>query len=1021
VALRDESSYTVLLAWFHNAGFDQGATLAQVFWLREGQRNPERFFVYAEAPLGIASHFSGFGADILELKRRLRRLAGVEVLDQFGDYATRFRHRFGIQPAQALDLFYQTVSMKSVGNLTDFVRNHMLERCDVDARIEGLCRAFDNLNRAHEAVLKAKAQIARLAPLVQDGERHAGLLADLAGLTACREALEAWFAGHRARLNEVLIGQLEAELAALRRRLQRLAQESAELAVKADSLKAGIEDQGGSRLRAIDQDLHRLEPERERRARARERYLNLSRALGLPAAEDEEAFHANRGRAETRLADLETRAAALTERRTDLLVALRQRKDQGTELEQELQSLHGRRSNLPRQSLEIRGQLARDLGIDEEALPFAGELLRVDEQELAWEGAIERLLHGFGLSLLVPEEHYAAVSRYVDRTRLAGRLVYFRTRAEATRPGVREVDPRALCRKLRIRPESPFYAWLEGWLAESFDHLCCQDLEEFRRQPRAITAQGQIKTGGRRHEKDDRHDLHDRSRYVLGWSNEDKIRALEARLDELSADIVRLAREAEDLGREVHSLGRQRDHARDLLNVEPFASLDWPAVAREIAALMEEKRSIENSSDALKDLRTQLRIVEGAIALKQERQQETRREEGRLETRLEGARAQLQEALGLAGAASHPEEVARALDALHATALAGEAPALANLEHQQRALREHIQAAIDRQAKQRDRLRDALIRAMQEYRHDYPADTTEVDASIEALPDYAAMLQELQTEGLPRHEARFREMLRQDTIRGVAMFQSQLEREQREIGVKIEAINRSLRAIEYNPGTYITLVRDPSPDIEIRDFRQELRQVLSGALDEGELYSEEKFLQVKTLIMRFNGREGLVELDRRWTRKVTDVRNWFRFSASERHLADDSEREFYSDTAGKSGGQKEKLAYTILASALAYQFGLEWGGVRSRSFRFVVIDEAFGRGSDESTRYALELFRRLNLQLLIVTPLQKIHIIEDYISAVHYVSNAGGHDSVVRNLSVQEYRAEKARALAGAPAAALPA
>ncbi|MES9901989.1 MAG: hypothetical protein ABW168_04810 [Sedimenticola sp.] len=79
-----------------------------------------------------------------------------------------------------------------------------------------------------------------------------------------------------------------------------------------------------------------------------------------------------------------------------------------------------------------------------------------------------------------------------------------------------------------------------------------------------------------------------------------------------------------------------------------------------------------------------------------------------------------------------------------------------------------------------------------------------------------------------------------------------------------------------------------------------------------------------------------------------------------------------------------------------------------RSFRFVVIDEAFGRGSDESTRYALELFRRLNLQLLIVTPLQKIHIIEDYIHAVHFVHNEGGKQSLIRNLTVEEYQQEKA-------------
>jgi uncharacterized protein YPO0396 len=132
------------------------------------------------------------------------------------------------------------------------------------------------------------------------------------------------------------------------------------------------------------------------------------------------------------------------------------------------------------------------------------------------------------------------------------------------------------------------------------------------------------------------------------------------------------------------------------------------------------------------------------------------------------------------------------------------------------------------------------------------------------------------------------------------------------------------------------------------------------------------------------------------------------FSASERWREDNSEHEHYSDSGGKSGGQKEKLAYTILAASLAYQFGLEWGALRSRTFRFVVIDEAFGRGSDESAQYGLKLFQQLNLQLLIVTPLQKIQIIEPYVSSVGFVHNEDGRDSRLRNLSIEEYRARKA-------------
>jgi uncharacterized protein YPO0396 len=220
-----------------------------------------------------------------------------------------------------------------------------------------------------------------------------------------------------------------------------------------------------------------------------------------------------------------------------------------------------------------------------------------------------------------------------------------------------------------------------------------------------------------------------------------------------------------------------------------------------------------------------------------------------------------------------------------------------------------------------------------------------------------------------------------------------------------------LRQIDYNPGRYIVLEDERTIDPEIREFQQDLRKCTEGSISgtEDTAYSEAKFLEVKRIMERFRGRDGFAEADKRWTRKVSDVRNWFVFSASERYRADDTEHEHYSDSGGKSGGQKEKLAYTVLAASLAYQFGLEAGTARSRSFRFVVIDEAFGRGSDESAHYGLKLFQQLNLQLLIVTPLQKIHIIEPYVSGVGFVHNEDGRASKLRNLTIEEYRAEKAR------------
>jgi uncharacterized protein YPO0396 len=47
--------------------------------------------------------------------------------------------------------------------------------------------------------------------------------------------------------------------------------------------------------------------------------------------------------------------------------------------------------------------------------------------------------------------------------------------------------------------------------------------------------------------------------------------------------------------------------------------------------------------------------------------------------------------------------------------------------------------------------------------------------------------------------------------------------------------------------------------------------------------------------------------------------------------------------------------------------------------------------------------------LLIVTPLQKIHIIEPFVASVGFVHNEEGRDSKLRNLTIEEYRQEKER------------
>ena len=1010
VALRGHNNYSVILGVFSNAGYDQTVTLAQVFHWKDPQGQPARFFVAADSGMSIIDDFSGFGSDIAKLRKRLRDV-DAHLFDSFPPYGAWFRRRFGIENEQALELFHQTVSMKSVGNLTDFVRLHMLEPFDSAPRVAALIAHFDDLNRAHEAVLKAKRQVELLTPLTADCDRHTSLGSEVLERRACREALRPYFAQLKLGLLEKRLADLAGEWARQQAHVARLSQLYDTQRAAEVELKKSIAENGGDRIERLTADIRSKETDRAKRLEKAERYTKLVQAVGETPVDTEPGFLALRQRFVDMDSGLKIREAELQNALTENSVAFRQEKQVHDELSAEIASLKARRSNIPAEQVAMRAALCKALGLSADVMPFVGELLQVREEERVWEGVAERLLRNFGLSLLVPDENYAKVAAWVDSTHLKGRLVYFRVKQSA-RADAPTLGADALARKLAVKSDSPFYDWLERELAHRFTVVCCETQEQFRREKSAVTRAGQIKMPGERHEKDDRHRLEDRSRYVLGWTNAAKVAALEANAKKIEGRLQKLAGVIATIQAGQQSFKDRLTSLSRLDEYVDFREIDWRSLATEIAQLVDEKHQLESASDVLKQLT--VRLNEALIAskvteakLEDHKVQRTKAEQKKSDAEI--LQAQTQAVLNDPAAADHAASFPK-LDTLRGEALGEHQLTVESCVDREHEFRNWLQAIINAASKKLDTLRDKIIQAMSAYKEEFKLETAEIDASVEAGFEYRNMLDSLSADDLPRFEARFKELLNENTIREVANFQSQLARERETIKERIAHINESLTKIDYNTGRYIVLETQPTPDADIRDFQAEMRACTEGALTGSDdlQYSEAKFLQVKNIIERFRGRTGLSERDRRWTAKVTDVRDWFVFAASERWREDNKEHEHYSDSGGKSGGQKEKLAYTILAASLAYQFGLEWGAARSRSFRFVVIDEAFGRGSDESAQYGLRLFAQLNLQLLIVTPLQKIHVIEPFVSSVGFVHNEEGSASKLRNLSIEEYHAEKA-------------
>jgi uncharacterized protein YPO0396 len=994
--LRDQDSYSVLLAYFRNETQGRDVTLAQVFWHQDGVK---KFYVVSTQELDIASGFSQF-TSIRALKERLRG-HGAEVYEQFERYSQRFRKLLGLQSPKSLDVLNQTVMIKDIDRLSDFVRQHMLDPTDVHEKIRQLLEHYDNLTTAYDALRNAEYQYKLLVPLEAEAGEYAKCETQIAKLDTWTSMVPAYFSGKRTHLIQAAMTQTQAALAQAHEQYQQTTDELNALREQDKRLTLALnQEQSGPQLQALDQQMIYVRQELTRKQRQAEHYDTLAQSQDLPSYGDQAGFYANRRQAEQLQPMLRTQRQQVEARLSTLQLEREQLALQRRTLQLELDSMARWQNQIPGQQLTLRARLLESLGMQEEEIPFVGELLRVLESESLWEGAIERVLRNFALDLLVPESHYPQFSSYVNRTHLRGRIVFHRIQQLDGFTAPRHISANALIHKVQIKPESMYYHWLQHELQRRFDYECCEDMDAFALAHKAMTPEGLMKSGNTRHEKDDRYDIRDRRNYILGWDNAAKRHALEQELDALEHRQRQNAAQLNTSQEALETLTARQEQLSALLNVDDFEAIDWQREAAKIEQLQAQKTQLTLSSDRLMQLQDELDGIQRQIAQVETQLQHLNRSTGGLEHQYEQWQ---QELVGYEVERQQVRADILSQAAPHLDALVEGEITLADAAAQQRQVEGHLRTARGVAERQRQGAAGTLIRTMQRYKSTFPETTQHLDASLQALPMFEQILDDLRTDDLPRYRERFKNLLNEKVLEHIAFLYGDLHKQIEAIDERLSMLNTALHALDYTPSTYVQLLAEPTRDAEVRAFREQLQACLPDVATTltNEDY-EASFQRIQGLITRF-------QEDTRWTGKVIDVRHWLDFAASERYRSNGQEKHYYSDSAGKSGGQKAKLAYTILASAIAYQYGLQDEANGTDTFRFVMIDEVFSRSDHENSRYAMELFKELGLQLLVVTPMTALHVVEPYIAACHFVFNdREGRNSQVENMTLGQLRRQSA-------------
>ncbi|MEN0048785.1 MAG: SbcC/MukB-like Walker B domain-containing protein [Bacteroidota bacterium] len=1005
--LRTKDDFSILLAVFYNNITRQYYTLAQVRWFS----NNDLRKVYLTAPraLNIEEHFTPLDSGGA-WKRTLKKKFKAEEHDSFTKYSHAFTREFGLKSDKALTLFAQTVGIKVLGNLNEFIRTNMLEEYDAEGDFVELRAHYENLLQSHRSIEKARIQLELLEPIVADGKAFQEQEKGVKRLEQLTENIAPFFAEKRIGLLEEMNVSLATDLDKKGAQINEIKYELNQLGTQHTELRIALNsNQGYERVKNIEQQISQLEREKDQRQQKAKRYAHLAEKLDLKDAPNERTFYKSLENSRKEITRLEEEVAELREKELELQIQLNEQKSTFKTQEKRLISLQKRTNRLPIEQIRIREALVERLGVNENDVPFAAELIQVKAEEKDWEMAIEHTLRPLALTLIIREKYFEETVKFAFQNHLNGKIK-FRKVEEIEGDFSKKVGKNSLLQKIKLRDTHLLSDWLEKVLKSEYNYTCTNGYGTIAKQPFSINDKSLIRREYHI-ERDDSKQTQSTDYQILGWDNRETILEAQKQLRDTQSEIERFQQTIQVNKNRRADLTERRDRFNLISTYQEFPEIDWKSSEKSIKNLEKEKDSLLNTSNQLQELERQLSDVKSQISKTEENRDKLVEQRGTLQNRLENYEQQLQEAKELLA-----EFDLTALEKKRKTLeghLEGESVYVSTIQKVEnritRNIRDELARANHTLAKTEKRLTLGMQRFISpspeilEIHPNWTSDTINLSADIRYLPEFEDIHDKIKQEDLPKYQKRFKDWLNERLIFDIANFKTALENKEVQIIESIEEINASLQDINFSstPLTYIQLDINKSRDTAIRDFKDLLRDAMPDPAkliqgDEAEL--EASFQKIRKIIEELSNNES-------WRKKVTDVRNWLEFAAIERHRADNSQKQYYVDSQSLSGGEKAKLAYTILASAIAYQFGIRDG--KKRSFRFAVVDEAFSKVDPENAVYAMELFKQLNLQLMVVTPLDKINLAEPYINSVHFVQNKAKKNSEVFDLPMEIYQKQK--------------
>ncbi|MDR2368849.1 MAG: hypothetical protein LBF58_12235 [Deltaproteobacteria bacterium] len=985
--LRPNATWSALALTFKKG--HEYLTMIQLFWVKGSEINRiSRHYFIVKRQFSLEElDFAGKNFDLRELKASQH--FDLES-NNFEDYHAFYGQNLGLKEDNALKLLQKTQSMKNIEDLDSFLRNFMLDEPDTFQAAHQMVEQFEALNAAHEAVNKARLQMEVLGPIRLNLPRYeqAGtMLHDAQEMVDCLDV----YADLRKKklLDDELerLGQSEAKLT------DELNDIGNKIKLKNTELSDLREQYSGNEGNLLDQYGQKREERIKRlevvKANA-ERYQAAKRFLGFGQTGGESGFREAQAMAQAELDGQGDRRRILRQEYRRLVGEERARRADLEATEREIAALREQNGNVPAEYWELRKELLAALGAQGgDGLPFLGQLVAVKPDGARWEGAIERALAPLATSVLVDEELYGPVSQHANGASLGGRLSYLKVpRLSMGFAGGMAPPPGSLLSKLEFKP-GPYADFLALELGRRLNLTCAETMAEFGKNFASLTPEGQVKLDNERHEKDDRRELNDVRHFRLGFDPTRKLAAWNRHREGQVAGLAGLAAGIEQIDSSEESMNERAERCKAILGLT-WEGIDLPRLEDEISHYEEMIKQLLSKNFKVSELRKSVLKREAELndLLDERAKRELERKNDRYNHQLlskERTELTLKPQTRALTDETRRKLLSRFSDFGHLN--------LKNLnEIVLKVARELDKALADGRARQADH-GSKLFASFNEFMARWPGESLDLQARVSYAKDFLKILERLELDDLPRLEDKFAELLRKFSTQNAGHLSSWLSENFNEIFKRMAVVNESLAGLPFNrvggKPTYLKIKVTPRHLDEVDKFKEDLKSVTRDQYVRDPFLDEERFGTLKRLIADLSS----TERDKvSWRERVLDVRKHVEFSGHEED-GDGKEIETYRSGAGKSGGQRQKLAAICLAAALRYQLGGRAYGYPR--FGTVVFDEAFDKIDNDLTVIALEIFKNLGFQMILATPMKNIPAAEPYIGGAVYVSISGRDRSSV--------------------------